>query len=144
MCVGGGRGVVVVAPGGGRCVAFPRAQIAAHAALANITPPHQIARHLIHPPPTTSHTRTHLTDQITREPGPVKGGSTVIAFAKDPTGYAWELIERPKTAEPLCQVRCAVLLAPCCGACVCAVVLVCVWCGVLGRGAAVRAWQAGF
>lgn len=41
---------------------------------------------------------------ITREPGPVKGGSTVIAFAKDPTGYMWELIERPQTKEPLCQV----------------------------------------
>jgi len=41
---------------------------------------------------------------ITREAGPVKGGNTVIAFAKDPTGYMWELIERPKTKEPLCQV----------------------------------------
>jgi hypothetical protein len=35
----------------------------------------------------------------------VKGGSTVIAFAKDPTGYMWELIQRPQTQEPLCQVR---------------------------------------
>jgi len=44
--------------------------------------------------------------QITREAGPVKGGSTVIAFAKDPTGYMWELIERKqrKLQEPLCQV----------------------------------------
>ena len=42
--------------------------------------------------------------QITREAGPVKGGNTVIAFAKDPTGYMWEIIERPKTKEPLCQV----------------------------------------
>jgi hypothetical protein len=42
--------------------------------------------------------------QITREAGPVKGGSTVIAFAKDPTGYMWELIQRPQTQEPLCQV----------------------------------------
>eukprot|EP00882_Tetradesmus_deserticola_P003529 GHRQ01003734.1.p1 GENE.GHRQ01003734.1~~GHRQ01003734.1.p1 ORF type:complete len:328 (+),score=149.88 GHRQ01003734.1:96-1079(+) len=41
---------------------------------------------------------------ITREAGPVKGGSTVIAFAKDPTGYMWELIQRPQTKEPLCQV----------------------------------------
>lgn len=44
---------------------------------------------------------------ITREPGPVKGGTTVIAFAKDPTGYMWELIERKNLAadaEPLCQV----------------------------------------
>jgi lactoylglutathione lyase len=32
---------------------------------------------------------------ITREPGPVKGGSTVIAFITDPDGYKIELIERP-------------------------------------------------
>ncbi|HYC56998.1 MAG TPA: lactoylglutathione lyase [Candidatus Binatia bacterium] len=31
---------------------------------------------------------------ITREPGPMKHGSTVIAFVKDPTGYPVELIER--------------------------------------------------
>ncbi len=31
---------------------------------------------------------------ITREPGPVKGGSTVIAFVADPDGYKIELIER--------------------------------------------------
>ena len=31
---------------------------------------------------------------ITREPGPMKHGSTVIAFVRDPTGYAIELIER--------------------------------------------------
>jgi lactoylglutathione lyase len=31
---------------------------------------------------------------ITREPGPVKGGSTVIAFITDPDGYKVELIER--------------------------------------------------
>lgn len=30
---------------------------------------------------------------ITREPGPVKGGSTVIAFIEDPDGYKIELIE---------------------------------------------------
>ena len=30
---------------------------------------------------------------ITREPGPVKGGSTVIAFVEDPDGYKVELIE---------------------------------------------------
>lgn len=33
---------------------------------------------------------------VTREPGPVKGGSTVIAFVTDPDGYKIELIERPK------------------------------------------------
>jgi lactoylglutathione lyase len=31
---------------------------------------------------------------ITREPGPMKHGSTVIAFVRDPSGYAIELIER--------------------------------------------------
>ena len=31
---------------------------------------------------------------ITREPGPVKGGTTVIAFVTDPDGYKIELIER--------------------------------------------------
>ncbi len=30
---------------------------------------------------------------ITREPGPVKGGKTVIAFVEDPDGYKIELIE---------------------------------------------------
>jgi lactoylglutathione lyase len=31
---------------------------------------------------------------VTREAGPVKGGSTVIAFVADPDGYKIELIER--------------------------------------------------
>lgn len=31
---------------------------------------------------------------ITREPGPVQGGSTVIAFITDPDGYKIELIQR--------------------------------------------------
>jgi lactoylglutathione lyase len=31
---------------------------------------------------------------ITREAGPVKGGSTIIAFITDPDGYKIELIER--------------------------------------------------
>lgn len=31
---------------------------------------------------------------ITRDAGPVKGGSTVIAFVTDPDGYKVELIER--------------------------------------------------
>ncbi|NDP43483.1 MAG: lactoylglutathione lyase [Aromatoleum sp.] len=31
---------------------------------------------------------------VTREAGPVKGGTTVIAFAQDPDGYKIELIER--------------------------------------------------
>ena len=32
--------------------------------------------------------------EVTREAGPVKGGSTVIAFVQDPDGYKIELIER--------------------------------------------------
>lgn len=31
---------------------------------------------------------------ITREPGPVKGGSTLIAFVRDPDNYAIELIQK--------------------------------------------------
>lgn len=31
---------------------------------------------------------------ITREPGPVQGGTTVIAFVTDPDGYKIELIQR--------------------------------------------------
>jgi lactoylglutathione lyase len=30
---------------------------------------------------------------VTREPGPVKGGTTMIAFVQDPDGYKIELIE---------------------------------------------------
>ena len=36
--------------------------------------------------------------QVTREAGPVKGGSTVIAFVTDPDGYKIELIERKEYA----------------------------------------------
>jgi lactoylglutathione lyase len=32
---------------------------------------------------------------VTREAGPVKGGSTVIAFVQDPDGYKIELIQSP-------------------------------------------------
>jgi lactoylglutathione lyase len=32
--------------------------------------------------------------KISREPGPVKFGTTVIAFIEDPDGYKIELIER--------------------------------------------------
>ena len=35
---------------------------------------------------------------ITREPGPVKGGNTVIAFVTDPDGYKIELIQRETEA----------------------------------------------
>jgi len=34
---------------------------------------------------------------ITREPGPVKGGNTVIAFVQDPDGYKIELIQTKST-----------------------------------------------
>ena len=33
--------------------------------------------------------------KVTRDAGPVKGGTTVIAFVEDPDGYKIELIERP-------------------------------------------------
>jgi len=32
--------------------------------------------------------------KVTREPGPMKHGKTVIAFVEDPSGYKIELIER--------------------------------------------------
>jgi lactoylglutathione lyase len=34
--------------------------------------------------------------KVTREPGPVKGGTSVIAFVEDPDGYKIEFIERRK------------------------------------------------
>jgi len=37
--------------------------------------------------------------QVTREAGPVKGGTTVIAFVTDPDGYKIELIERADQAS---------------------------------------------
>lgn len=36
--------------------------------------------------------------KVTREAGPVKGGTTVIAFVEDPDGYKIELIERADDA----------------------------------------------
>jgi lactoylglutathione lyase len=35
---------------------------------------------------------------VTREAGPVKGGTTVIAFVTDPDGYKIELIQRAENA----------------------------------------------
>jgi lactoylglutathione lyase len=35
-----------------------------------------------------------LGGNVTREAGPVKGGTTVIAFVQDPDGYKIELIQR--------------------------------------------------
>ena len=37
--------------------------------------------------------------KVTREAGPVKGGSTVIAFITDPDGYQIELIQRAEGAS---------------------------------------------
>ena len=36
---------------------------------------------------------------VTREAGPVKGGTSVIAFVTDPDGYKIELIQRKEYAE---------------------------------------------
>ncbi|MBE2894682.1 lactoylglutathione lyase [Spirabiliibacterium falconis] len=38
---------------------------------------------------------------VTREPGPVKGGSTVIAFVEDPDGYKIEFIENKQAKQAL-------------------------------------------
>ncbi|GAB2929662.1 lactoylglutathione lyase [Hafnia psychrotolerans] len=38
---------------------------------------------------------------VTREAGPVKGGSTVIAFVEDPDGYKIELIESKHVGQGL-------------------------------------------
>ncbi len=38
---------------------------------------------------------------ITREPGPVKGGTTVIAFVEDPDGYKLELIDSKDAGQGL-------------------------------------------
>jgi len=39
--------------------------------------------------------------RVVREPGPVRGGTTVIAFVEDPDGYRIELIERPAQNAPV-------------------------------------------
>lgn len=39
--------------------------------------------------------------KVTREAGPVKGGTTVIAFVEDPDGYKIELIERLQAGQGL-------------------------------------------
>ena len=40
--------------------------------------------------------RRRVGGTVTRDAGPVKGGTTVIAFVQDPDGYKIELIERRK------------------------------------------------
>lgn len=37
--------------------------------------------------------------KITRAPGAMKHGSTIIAFAEDPDGYKIEFLERPRAAQ---------------------------------------------
>ncbi|WP_024870691.1 lactoylglutathione lyase [Tolumonas lignilytica] len=39
--------------------------------------------------------------KVTREPGPVKGGTTVIAFVEDPDGYKIELINKKDAGKGL-------------------------------------------
>ncbi|WP_294907173.1 lactoylglutathione lyase [Tatumella sp. UBA2305] len=39
--------------------------------------------------------------KVSREAGPVKGGTTVIAFVEDPDGYKIELIEKKHTGQGL-------------------------------------------
>ncbi len=39
--------------------------------------------------------------KITREPGPVKGGTTMIAFVEDPDGYKIELISKKDAGKGL-------------------------------------------
>ncbi|ACS85485.1 lactoylglutathione lyase [Musicola paradisiaca] len=39
--------------------------------------------------------------KVTREAGPVKGGTTIIAFVEDPDGYKIELIERSQAGQGL-------------------------------------------
>lgn len=42
----------------------------------------------------------HKGGKIKREAGPMKGGTTVIAFVEDPDGYSIELLETSKTNKP--------------------------------------------
>ncbi len=41
----------------------------------------------------------NLNGKISRAPGPVKGGKTIIAFVEDPDGYKIELIEKKDDPE---------------------------------------------
>lgn len=41
--------------------------------------------------------------EITREAGPVKGGSTIIAFVKDPDGYMIELIANKNASNKISE-----------------------------------------
>lgn len=48
--------------------------------------------------------------KVTREPGPMKHGSTVIAFVEDPNGYKVELIEKKPAEET--KIKAPPLSAP--------------------------------
>lgn len=39
--------------------------------------------------------------KVTREAGPIKGGTTVIVFVEDPDGYKIELIENKSASKGL-------------------------------------------
>lgn len=49
----------------------------------------------------TCSTIKHAGGKVTREAGPVKGGSTVIAFVEDPDGYKIELIQNNQAENAL-------------------------------------------
>lgn len=42
--------------------------------------------------------------KVTRDAGPVKGGTSEIAFVEDPTGYKWELIQRTGKKDPILHI----------------------------------------
>jgi lactoylglutathione lyase len=42
----------------------------------------------------TTETLRHFGAKVTREPGPVKFGTTIIAFVEDPDGYKIELVQK--------------------------------------------------
>ena len=56
-------------------------------------------RRLVSGPPATLFQRRSAGSSASREAGPVKGGSTVIAFVTDPLGYKIELIQRSTDSE---------------------------------------------
>ncbi|WP_084978066.1 lactoylglutathione lyase [Plesiomonas shigelloides] len=43
----------------------------------------------------------HAGGKVVREAGPVKGGSTIIAFVEDPDGYKIELIQNKQASQGL-------------------------------------------
>jgi len=45
--------------------------------------------------------------EVVRKPGPMKHGSTVIAFVKDPTGYKVELIQKGTHTQEVLQSQVA-------------------------------------